>query len=250
MRKRPPGWVVLLVVLVVLGALASYRQGRSFEPADEDETPHEVTAAVATLVAVGDCPWGEASCILAQGIERALQRGKVDAVMRLGAPALYICEGGNVGPMPICQGRERDTGLRGYPVRRRFSAPGVISDLEARRRIEAFLAAVRPDARDEVGGGGLELYAFACDRLAFRAQPVSCAHVGIILSAILGDGAERRREVLIFWAVGGFAGRSLPFTEVWDGPVAPGELSVLFRDGGRLDDLGEVHVIQTASGSD
>ncbi|HLG11231.1 MAG TPA: hypothetical protein VI876_05670, partial [Dehalococcoidia bacterium] len=68
-------------------------------------------------------------------------------------------------------------------------------------------------------------------------------HVGIVLSAIVADGQDLRREVLIFWAVGGFAGRTLPFTEVWDGEVLPEEVNVLFTDGGKLADLGDVHVI-------
>ena len=64
-----------------------------------------------------------------------------------------------------------------------------------------------------------------------------------MLSAIVADGATQQRELLIFWAVGGFAGKSLPFAEVWDGPVRPEEIDILFRNGGTLADLGEVHVI-------
>jgi hypothetical protein len=180
---------------------------------------------------------------LAQGIERALQRGNVDAVMEFGAPQFYVCSGGNQGPLPLCQGSGPDEGKRGYPTRSRPDAEMVVSEADARGNLERFVDTVRPNARDEVGTGAIRLYAFACDELAVRVQPVSCAHVGIVLSAIVGDGPEQHREVLVFWAVGGFAGRSLPFTEVWDGAVRAEEVPVLFEDGGELADFGDVHVI-------
>jgi hypothetical protein len=240
MSRRTLVWVVGVCGLVLAGAVVSYFQSTGAESDDEALPVPEV---VATLVAVGDCPWGEASCILAQGIERALQRGSLDAVMELGAPRFYICPGGSQGPQPLCAGSGADEGRRGYPVRERGAADRVLNEAATRQRIRDFISAVRPSARDEVGPGGLRLYAFACDELAVRVQPVSCAHVGIVLSAIVGDGAELRREILVFWAVGGFAGRTLPFTEVWAGSVAPGEIDVLFEAGGTLSDLGDVHVI-------
>jgi hypothetical protein len=236
-------WVAVVVGLVAAGAVASYVLSESF---DAEETPRDVTQAVATLVAVGDCPWGEATCILAQGIERALQRGNIDAVMDLGVPGFYICPGGGRGPMPLCEGSGPDEGKRGFPVTRRFSGETVVDEAAARQRIVDFVRSAQPGVRDAIGPGGLKLYAFSCDRLAVRVQPVSCAHVGIILSAILGEGAEQRREVLVFWAVGGFAGKTLPFTEVSYGAVRPQEVSVLFEDGGELADLGDVHVIDQA----
>jgi len=241
MSNRTAIWVALIIGVVVAGAVASYFQRGRFD-ADGELAP-DVTEAVATLAAVGDCPWGEASCILAQGIERALQRSNVTAVMDFGVPRFYICPGGNLGPMPLCEGVGPDEGRLGYVVARRFSGESTVSEEAARQKIQRFVSSIQPNARDELGPGGLKLYAFACDELAVRVQPVSCAHVGIILSAIVEEGQELRRELLIFWAVGGFAGRVLPFTEVWDGAVLPEEIRVLFEDGGRLTDLGDVHVI-------
>jgi hypothetical protein len=242
MSRRTAVWLAAVIGIVIAGAVASYFQAGRFET--DGEAAPDVTEAVETLTAVGDCPWGEAGCILAQGIERALQRDKLDAVMDFGVPSFYICPGGNLGPQPLCQGVGPDEGRRGYPVARRFGAESVLSEEATRERIQRFLDSIRPDARDEVGDGRLRFYAFACDLRAIRAQPVSCAHLGIVLSAIVADGAAQQRELLIFWAVGGFAGKSLPFTEVWDGSVSPEELSVLFGDGGTLDDLGEVHSIR------
>ena len=241
MSNRTAVWVAIIAGVIVAGAVVSYFQTAGSD--SDGEAAPGVTEAVATLVAVGDCPWGEASCILAQGIERALQTGNIDAVMKFGAPRFYICAGGNLGPLPLCEGLGPDEGRRGYALRRRFSAETAVSEAAAKQRLQSFVGSVRSNARDEVGSGGLRLYAFSCDRLAVRVQPVSCAHVGIVLSAIVADGQDLRREVLIFWAVGGFAGRTLPFTEVWDGEVLPEEVDVLFTDGGKLADLGDVHVI-------
>ena len=241
MSRRAAVWLAVAIGVVVAGAVVSFFQADRFET--DGEAAPDVTDAVETLTAVGDCPWGEAGCILAQGIERALQRGKLDSVMDFGASRFYICPGGNQGPQPLCQGVGPDEGRRGYPVTRRFLAESVLSEESTRQRIQRFLDSIRPNARDDVGPGGLRFYAFTCDLPAIRVQPVSCAHLGIVLSAIVADGATQQRELLIFWAVGGFAGKSLPFAEVWDGPVRPEEIDVLFRKGGTLADLGEVHVI-------
>ena len=64
MSRHSLGWLVVVVGLVAAGAVASYFQQDSFVSGDEEMA--EAEEAVATLVAVGDCPWGEASCILAQ----------------------------------------------------------------------------------------------------------------------------------------------------------------------------------------
>jgi hypothetical protein len=48
---------------------------------------------------------------------------------------------------------------------------------------------------------------------------------------------------LIFWASGGFQGRTLPVVEVWDGAILSHEVPVIFETGGHLDDLGEVYAI-------
>jgi hypothetical protein len=241
MSRRAAVWLAVAIGVVVAGAAVSFFQADRFET--DGEAAPDVADAVETLTAVGDCPWGEAGCILAQGIERALQRGRLDSVMDFGASRFYICPGGNQGPQPLCQGVGPDEGRRGYPVTRRFLAESVLSEEATRQRIQRFLDSIRPNARDEVGPGGLRFYAFTCDLRAIRVQPVSCAHLGIVLSAIVADGATQQRELLIFWAVGGFAGKSLPFAEVWDGPVRPEEIDILFRNGGTLADLGEVHVI-------
>lgn len=259
--------VLLAVGVIAAGALGSYVQQDRFggndeaaaaSPAPRDATPaadapaaDATLAAEATLVAVGDCPWGEASCILAQGIERALQAGNVDAVIEFGAPRFYVCPDapprGSGGPFPLCQGADSDQGRLGYPVARRFSEGAVVDEEGLRALLQAFVDAIRPGVRDQVGPGGLKLYAFSCTQPAFRVQPVSCARVGIILSAIVSRGAgEPRRELLVFWAVGGFLGRTLPFNEVWEGTILPLENAVLFETGGTLPDLGEVDVIDKA----
>ena len=247
--------MLLAVGVIAAGAAASYLEQGNFGKDDEAaaaSTPVDATpAADATLVAVGDCPWGEASCILAQGIERALQAGNVDAVVELGAPRLYVCPDarpqGLGGPFPLCDGAGGDEGRVGYPVGRRFSEGAVVDAAGLRAMLQTFLTTIRPDARDAVGSGGLRLYAFGCTQVASRVQPVSCARLGIILSAIVSSGgSEPRRELLVFWAVGGFLGRTLPFNEVWEGIVMQQESAVLFETGGTLPDLGEVHVIDRA----
>lgn len=242
MSRRNLIFAVLAVALIIGGAIVSATQDDRFdgEPADDREPLFSVT-----LVAIQDCPYGEASCILGQGIERALQRGNVNAVMEFGAPRYYICPGpGRSGaPSPLCDRVGADEGRLGYPVAQRNGGASVVEPEVVNAMLQAFVEAVEPEAQDEVGDGTLRLYAFSCTEAAFPAQHVSCAKEGIILSAILRRGSEMRREILVFWAQGGFQGRTLPFTEVWEGAVAGEEADVLFQTGGRLADLGEVDVI-------
>jgi hypothetical protein len=128
-------------------------------------------------------------------------------------------------------------------VAQRGVSQSVVEPRAVRETLQAFVDAVVPEAEDEVGGGQPTLYAFSCTEPANPAENLSCAREGIILSAILDRGEGPRREILVFWAEGGFAGRALPFTELWTGVVEPGDRDVLFGAGGQLDDLGEVHVI-------
>jgi hypothetical protein len=242
MSRRNLIIAVLAVALVIGGAIVSATQDSRFDERTPDDGGPSVSE---TLVAIQDCPYGDASCILGQGIERALQRGNVDAVMEFGSPRFYICPGpGQSGaPSPLCDRVGADEGRQGYPVAQRSGEVSVVDPAVVSAMLQAFVEAVEPKAQDEVGDGTLRLYAFSCTEAAFPAQNVSCAKEGIIFSAILRRDSGTRREILVFWAQGGFQGRTLPFTEVWEGAVTGEDVAVLFRTGGRLADLGEVDVI-------
>jgi hypothetical protein len=240
MTRRNVIVVVLAVALVIGGAIASFVQdGRRDGNTDATAFPQ------GTLEPIVDCPYGDASCILGQGIERALQRGNVGAVMEFGAPRFYICPGPSdaTAPAPLCDGTGPDEGRSGYPVARLHGETSVVEPDALRSTLQAFVDAVQPDMTDDIGSGSLQLYSFSCTQAAFPAQNVSCAREGIILSAILKRDAGTQRELLVFWAQGGFQGRTLPFTEVWEGVVPAQDAGVLFKTGGSLADLGQVHVI-------
>lgn len=242
MSRRNILFAVLAIALVIGGAYVSSQQTGRF---DDEASNGDAPLPEGTLVAIQDCPYGEASCILGQGIERALQRANVDAVMDFGAPRLYICPGpGRSGaPSPLCDRVGADDGRPGYPIARRGGEASVVPPEVVRAMLDAFVDSVQPEAQDTVGDGEITLYAFSCTHQAFPAQNLSCAREGIILSAILDRGDGEQRELLVFWAEGGFAGRTLPFTELWDGVVPADEVPLLFETGGRLEDLGEVDVI-------
>ncbi len=242
MSRRNLIFAALAVALVIGGAYVSSQQ--DIRQSDEPDTADPL-AAVETLIAIQDCPYGEASCILGQGIERALQRGNVNAVMTFGEPRLYICPGPgrSDAPSPLCGGVGADEGRSGLPVMTRFGESFVVTLEVVRARLQSFVDAIQPEGQDEVGSGELTLYAFSCTQEAFPAQNLSCAREGIILSALVDRGSGLQREVLVFWVQGRFAGRTLPFTEFSDGPAREDELDVLFGAGGRLEDLGDVHVI-------
>jgi hypothetical protein len=234
--------VLVLVLLGGLGAVAGDRRE------DADEARANATATPAPPVdSLRDCPWGDASCVLALGIERALQANNVDAVLEFMATRLFICPGGSPegagGPYPLCDGAEKDTGRTGLFFGRRYSEGGAMSLEGIRSLVQRFLDDIDANAKDTVGDGRLRLYAFSCSTPAIRFQNVSCAREGIILSAIIGDGPSQRRELLIFWAAGGFQGRTLPVVEVWDGAILTNEVPILFQTGGVLPDLGEVYAI-------
>jgi len=242
MSRRNMIIAALAVALVIGGAYVSSQQDDRFDDgAEVDGEP----APESTLIAIQDCPYGEASCILAQGIERALRSGNVDAVMEFGAPTFYICPGPgrSDSPSPLCDRVGADQGREGYPIRSRFGPQAIVPPEVLRATLQAFVDAVQPETQDEVGPGLLALYAFSCTQKAFPAQNLSCAREGIILSAILDRGQRPHRELLVFWAEGGFGGRTLPFTELWEGGLLEAEVSVLFETGGELEDLGEVDVI-------
>ena len=229
-------------VLVVLGLIGAYAGGKATKERrallEAQETPVESLA---------DCPWGEASCVLALGIERALQFGNVDAVVDFGEPRFYDCPGRpqeKAGePFPLCEGAEEFTREEGYPVARRYSEGSIVDEAGLSGYIQAFVDRVQSEADDEVGDGRLRLYAFGCPQRATPFLNVSCARLAIIFSAIVEAGGELRRELLVFWAVGLFGGETLPVTEVWDGVVLDGERRILFETGGYLSDLGDVYVI-------
>src|SRR5687768_3220262 len=234
--------VALLIALGALGAFASQQRE------DAGEARANATATPAPPVdSLRDCPWGDASCVLALGIERALQANNVDAVLEFMAPRLFICPGGRAegpgGPFPLCDGAEKDTGRTGLHFGRRYSEGGVQSIDGIRKIVQRFLDDIDAGAKDSVGDGRLRLYALSCSTPAIRFQNVSCAREGIILSAIIGDGSSQRRELLIFWAAGGFQGRTLPVVEVWDGAILTNEVPIIFQTGGVLPDLGEVYAI-------
>ena len=234
-----------LVVLIALGAIGAFA-GQQRDEAEERRANATATP-LPPVDSLRDCPWGDASCVLALGIERALQTNNVGAVLNFMAPRLFICPGGRAegpgGPFPLCDGAQKDDGRTGLPFGRRYSEGGVMSMDGIRTMIQRFLDSVDPNAQDTVGEGRLRLYAFSCSEPAIRFQNVSCAREGIILSAIIGRGSTQRRELLIFWAAGGFQGRTLPVVEVWDGAILSNEVPILFQSGGHLDDLGEVYSI-------
>ena len=169
---------------------------------DAEEARANATATPAPPVdSLRDCPWGDASCVLALGIERALQANNVDAVIEFMATRLFICPGGRPEgpgqPFPLCAGAEKDTGRTGLPFGRRYSEGGVQSVDGIRSMVQGFLDDIDANAKDAVGDGRLRLYAFSCSTPAIRFQNVSCAREAIILSAIIGDGSSQRRELLI-----------------------------------------------------
>ena len=225
-------------LLVVLGLVGAYFGGKASEAPEPTGTP---------VQSLDDCPWGEASCVLALGIERALQFGNVEAVVDFGEPRFYDCPGRpqeQAGePFPLCEGSPEFTRLEGYPIARRYSEGSVVDENGLHDFIQRFVDSVNPDATDEVGDGRLRLYAFGCPERATPLINVSCARLAIILSAIVGQGDTAHRELLIFWAVGLFRGETLPVTEVWDGVILPDEQPILFRTGGYISDLGDVYVI-------
>jgi hypothetical protein len=243
MNRTTMLWAGAALFLIVAGALVSFSQRDKF--GDDQATQPKVDATVEALT---DCRWGEAGCILAQGIERALLAENVDVIVdEFSASTFYICPGGQPqgpgGPFPLCDGAQANEGRTGYQVGRRYSEGAIVNRDGLKQYIQRFLDAVQPNARDAAGSGGLRLYSFSCSREAFAVQNVSCARLGIIFSAIIRQGGQQRREALVFWAVAGFSGKTLPVTEVWDGMVFEGEVPVLFESGGELSDLGVVDVI-------
>jgi hypothetical protein len=233
------GGIVLLVVLGLVGAYAG------------DKATEEREALLAPsgtpVQSLADCPWGEASCVLALGIERALQFGNVDAVVDFAEPAFYDCPGrpeqGPGEPFPLCEGAEEFTRREGFPVARRYSEGSIVDEAGLHDFVQGFVDSVDSETSDDVGDGDLRLYGFGCPERATPFFNVSCARLAIILSGIVDKDGETRREVLVFWAVGLFGGETLPVTEVWDGVILENERDILFGDGGYVSDLGEVYVI-------
>ena len=241
-RKRIAVFIAGFVVLVALGLVGAYAGERA-----TDQRRALLNATETPVETLADCPWGEASCVLALAIERALQFGNAEAVVAFGEPRFYDCPGrpqqAPDEPFPLCEGAPEFTREEGYPIGRRYSESSVVDEDGLRAFIQAFLDRVEPDARDSVGDGGIMLYAFACPQRATTFLNVSCARLAIILSAIVRDGDETRRELLVFWAVGLFGGETLPLAEVWDGVFLQGEQAILFDTGGYISDLGDVYVI-------
>jgi hypothetical protein len=239
MSRRNALFAALAVAVVIAGAAVSYSQQDRFGSDSVD------LASLEGIEVILDCPYGQASCILGQAIERALRRDNVDAVMTFGSARFYVCPGPGISgaPSPLCDRAGRDEGRLGYPVAGRGGEAAIVAPDAVQATLQAFIDTIDHEARDGVGDGRLTLYAFSCAEAPFPAQNVSCAKEGIILSAIVAHAEGPRRELLVFWVQGGFQGRSLPFTELWDGPILDGESPVLFETGGSLADLGDVHVI-------
>jgi hypothetical protein len=231
-----------LALLVVVGLVGAYAGGKATEERRALIEPNGTP-----VQSLADCPWGEASCVLALGIERALQFGNVDAVVDFGEPRFYDCPGrpqqAPGEPFPLCEGNPEFTREQGYPIARRYSEGSVVDEEGLGGFIQTFVDHIDPEAEDEAGDGRIRLYAFGCPQRATPLINVSCARLAIILSAILRDGEETRRELLVFWAVGLFGGETLPVTEVWDGVILSDERPILFETGGYISDLGEVYVI-------
>jgi hypothetical protein len=237
------GGFVLLIVLGLIGALAGRRETRD---AVNEQGAFQVPLGT-PVESLTDCPWGEASCVLALGIERALRFNRVDAVVDFAEPAFYDCPGrpqqGPDEPFPLCEGQPLYTRLEGYPIAHRNGDRSIVNEGDLWSFVQRFVDAVNSDAHDDVGDGRIRLYAFGCPERATPLLNVSCARLAIVLSAILGKGDDAHRELLIFWAVGLFGGQTLPVTEVWQGPVPDNERAILFDTGGYLADLGDIYVI-------
>jgi hypothetical protein len=229
------------VLLIAIGLVGAYAGGKATE---ERQDPGASGTPVESLA---DCPWGEASCVLALGIERALQFGNVDAVVDFGEPAFYDCPGRPQQepdePFPLCLGAPEFTRREGYPVAQRFIEGEIVDEDRLHDFIQAFVDAVKPDMSDELDDGRIRLHAFGCPERAPPFLNVACARLAIILTAIVDKDGETQRKLLIFWAIGLFGGETLPVTEVWEGIILPGERRVVLEDGGYIADLGEVYVI-------
>ena len=244
------GGVVLFVVVGVIGGVLQQRALRQSEaPSAADATQ----AALTPVVPLKDCPWGQALCILALGIERALDAGNVDAVIDFGHVVTYVCPGPAQtqpdDPFPLCNGALTGERRDGYGITQRFVSSSVVDRSTYRFFIQSFLSAIRPEASDAIGSGELRVYAMSCSQKAFPVQNVSCGRAAIILSAIVDNGEGPKRELLIFWAIPGttyalgFGGKGLIISEVWRSELHEDELPVLFQTGGTLPDLGIVNVV-------
>ena len=233
-------------LLVVLGLIGAYAGGKATEERRELLEPSGTP-----VQSLADCPWGEASCVLALGIERALQFGNVDAVVDFGEPRFYDCPGrpqqAPGEPFPLCEGNPEFTREEGYPIARRYSEARVVDQEGLGDFIQSFVDRVDPGAEDDVGDGEIRLYAFGCPQRATPLINVSCARLAIILSAIVRDGGETHRELLVLWAVGLFGGETLPVAEVWDGVILSDERPILFETGGYISDLGDIYVVDQSS---
>lgn len=247
-RKRLLVIAGAVIALIVVGLVGAYAGGRATEDREAALAPNGTP-----VNSLEDCPWGEASCVLALAIERALQFGRVDAVVEFGKPAFFECPGSRVAnaPSPLCDDVTDLSRVEGYPVARRFSQGSVVAEDGLRDFLQDFVDRVNAGAEDDVGEGALKLYGFGCPERATPLINVSCARLAIIFSAIVGEGDEAERELLVFWAVGLFRGETLPVTEVWDGPVLDSERATILQTGGYVSDLGEVYVIdQSLRGAD
>jgi hypothetical protein len=241
------GGIVLFVVVGVIGGVLAQRGNR------EANAPLPTEVAVTPVVPLTDCPWGEALCILALGIERALDAGNVDAVIDFGRVITYVCPGPKPEapgqPFPLCDGALTGELRKGYGITERFTESSIVDRDGYRAFIESFLHDVQPSAGDAVGPGDLRVYAMSCSQKAFPVQNVSCGRAAVILSAILDHGDGPVRELLIFWAAPGstfqlgFNGRGLIINEVWRSTIPADEVPILFQTGGTLPDLGIVNVV-------
>ena len=244
------GGIALFVLVGLIGGiLAQQEQRRNDAPVVADGTQVGITP----VVPLKDCPWGKALCILALGIERALDAGNVDAVIDFGHVVTYTCPGPAPTqpdqPYPLCDGALTGERRDGYGITQRFVSSSVVDRSAYRSYIESFITAIRPEAQDELGTGELKVYAMSCSEKAFPIQNVSCQRAAIILSAIVDHGDGPQRELLIFWAIPGqtfalgFGGKGLIISEVWRSSLHQDEVPVLFQTGGRLPDLGIVNVV-------
>lgn len=245
----------LIVLLLALGLIGAYVGG---EGTRERAALAEATPEGPPVESLHDCPWGDASCVLALGIERALQRGAIDSVMEFTEPRTYVCPGGEPapgGPFPLCDGLAEFESREGFPLVFRYGDSEVVDRDYLERVVSNFVERVHPETEDEFGSGELRLHAFGCPERAVPFQNVGCARLAIVFTAILSHPSNTKRELLIFWAVGNYRGRTLPVTEIWRSDIPLDEAVVLF-EGGRLPDLGEIYVIdqslrgESASGTD
>ena len=251
--------LALLAALLLFLAIAC-----DDDDSDADATPSPTTAVTATSTAApigpaptatrppsptlepGACPLTELTCDFAEQLRSWLEARDVASIGAASRFESVDCPGGSPrgagGPFPLCDGAAAGEVREGIGVARRYSEGAAISASDYEAYLLSFLDVVDPAAMDEIGGGGLALYALSCVDPA--ELPAACGRFTVVFSAIpagsccppLGAGGLGR-ELLIFFVEPEGIG---VITSVWTGVILPDEPAIIFEDGGTLFDLGRV----------